>query len=360
MHHVSRIVRITHIMSALGLALGLTAAVLAGSLQETKPEEPTAEAPRKDLPAAEEILTMAVEAMGGQKAFDTIESSYIKSTMAAMGFSIQFDMYTAEPDKLFVRQIIPGVGDGEMGVNGDVAWRRQPMQAYELLDVKDLVDLSDQAHLFEIVPKLREQYTTMQTVDRTEFAGQDCYKVLLAGKRNPKPEEADTKSYALFNAETHLAAGLQNVQPAKGDLPARTSTLRFEDWKPVDELKLKLYRKLIIAQREVELTMTYDEVTFNKVDPAVFAIPEEVQKLLAEKAAAPAPQAGDADPGVSRKTEEMLANLLKQEDVGQLRMIVGILESQLPNTPDEEKADMEYIIRKLKERIEELESGDGD
>ena len=360
MHHVSRIVRITHIMSALGLALGLTAAVLAGSLQETKPEEPTAEAPRKDLPAAEEILTMAVEAMGGQKAFDTIESSYIKSTMAAMGFSIQFDMYTAEPDKLFVRQIIPGVGDGEMGVNGDVAWRRQPMQAYELLDVKDLVDLSDQAHLFEIVPKLREQYTTMQTVDRTEFAGQDCYKVLLAGKRNPKPEEADTKSYALFNAETHLAAGLQNVQPAKGDLPARTSTLRFEDWKPVDELKLKLYRKLIIAQREVELTMTYDEVTFNKVDPAVFAIPEEVQKLLAEKAAAPAPQAGDEDAGVSRKTEEMLANLLKQEDVGQLRMIVGILESQLPNTPDEEKADMEYIIRKLKERIEELESGDGD
>jgi len=345
-------------MPALGVLLGVAAAVCAAPQQETEPAQPAPQPAAKDLPAAEGILKMAIEAMGGQKAFDAIESSYIKSTMAAMGFSIQFDMYTAEPDKLFVRQIVPGVGDGLMGMNGDAAWRKQPMQDYQLLEAKELVDMSDQAHLFEIVPQLEKQYAMMQTVDRVEFAGQDCYKIRLSGKKNAKPEEKDAQSYALFNADTHLAAALQNVQPAREGMPERTSALRFEDWKEIGDLKL--YTKLVIVQNSGELTMSYDEIKFNEVDESVFAVPDEVKKLLEERQAAEAAtEEGEDDAaGVSQQTKDLLEKFLKQDDPAQLRMVVGLLESKVADTPEPEKANMEYIIRKLKERIEELEGGD--
>jgi hypothetical protein len=365
MQHAVRIVDIARRSLALSLTLGLAVPAIAGAMQETQPGGDMVtvpQAPAADLPEAKIILEEAVKAMGGRDVFDAIKSSHIESTLSARGLSLQFDMYTAEPNKLFVRQIIPGMGTGELGINGDVAWRKAPNQPYELVDMKNLVDLSDQAHLFEIVPKLEEQYGMMRTVDRIEFGGADCYKVRLDAKRNAQPEEKNTKYYALFNVDTHLAAGLQNIRPAHDDAPERVSTLYFEDWHPVEDRDLKLYRKLVINEGDAAVTMTYDLVTFNDVDPSVFDIPEEVQALVEAQAAAPRPQeeGEEENAAVSPKMKELLANLLQKDDPDQLRMFVNVLEGQLPSIPEDERAEMEYVIKKLRERIEELEAaGDG-
>ena len=192
MQHASHIISFVRLTLGLGAAFALAVPVPRAAGQETQPEgeEVTVpSAPAADLPEAGEILSRAVKAMGGPDVFESITSSYIKSTLTARGMSLQFEMYTADPDKLFVRQTMPGMGSGDMGINGDVAWQKPPGGQYQLVDAKRFVDLSEQAHLFEIVPRLREQYALMRTVDRVEFGGADCYKVRLEGKRNATPEE---------------------------------------------------------------------------------------------------------------------------------------------------------------------------
>ena len=54
------------------------------------------------------------------------------------------------------------------------------------------------------------------------------------------------------------------------------------------------------------------------------------------------------------RVKQMLAQLQKRTDPAQLEQMSGMMEAMMSQVPEEDRPGMEYIIKKMRERIEEL------
>ena len=80
-----------------------------------------------------------------------------------------------------------------------------------------------------------------------------------------------------FDTETHLPVAVEQSQMTqRGNM---TATTLFQKWKTIG--KLKMFTTLAIEQMGMDLKVTFDEISFEEIDKAVFALPEPVRKLAA-------------------------------------------------------------------------------
>jgi predicted Zn-dependent peptidase len=68
------------------------------------------------------------------------------------------------------------------------------------------------------------------------------------------------------------------------------------------------------------------------------------------------PELAGMDEQTRAGIKQMLGRLAQQTDVGRLQMMAGMMESQKGQAPPDQRAAMEYIVKKVKERIAELEA----
>jgi hypothetical protein len=376
------------ILAALGLGTFASAQqAISQSSSGTKPQAEPAPA-QKDLPKARDIIERAVEAMGGRAAFDAVKSVHVSATMTGGPEGATSDLFSAGREQILLRQGLPNFGQVETGQNGPYMWTKMPGGRYRLLTKEQMIMRAEQARLFWLVPDLQATYETIQTVDRVELADQECYKIKLADRKDIASVQDDRSvRFIYFSVSSGLLVGLETY-PA-GLERAGIITL-FRQWKEFKEPKLTLFTEFQSGQdgRNTR-TLLFNEVEFNEVDEAVFAVPEEVKALFAEQQAkeaarknAPAPPdsspegvgaegqgkdpgSGDVDPELAQFTErerqqiqKTLSAFERQTNPAQLRMIVGILKGQLGNAQTErDKAILEYVLKKLEQRLESLESG---
>jgi len=226
------------------------------------------------LPEAKEILAKAIDAMGGRQAFEEIKSVRISATVTAQGRDSQSTLKAILPDKVLVNQSYPNAPIVvTMGRVGDVAWV-DAMGRVQPADPKRLAQFLDLATIHRTVLDMEREYETIETVGRESIAGQDCYKLRLAGKKEYAPTEGRGDRFAFFNVETGLLAVIDAPQQKS---PQKRAISEYSDWEEFG--KIKLFTKIDAkpSQAGTSKVVKLDDLAFNVVKDDAIQLPESLQ-----------------------------------------------------------------------------------
>lgn len=242
-----------------------------------------AEAPAPQLPAAEEILAKAAEAMGGRTAIDAIESFHYRGTIELLGQNIRSDLHIWwQGGDFFMEQIVPGVGEMRAGKQGDEIWSDDPINGRRTLSGVEAEQHTWASSLL-LAADWERYFDEAKTIAEREIEGdkgitQVVYDVQLTSKSGLTVTMS-------FDAETGLQVGqtFEQITPM-GKQPFE---VRFEDYRDVEGVKIA-FRQVIDAKFQ-QMVQVIDEVELNvEVDASKFAYPRGSSDLVRQ----PAPQEG--------------------------------------------------------------------
>lgn len=272
-----------------GLAVGLMIGGVSvrgqeGGTPPPAPSAPQAE-PKKDLPAGKEIVERHLKAVGGREAIMKHTSRVLKATMSSpmMPGEMQLEMIGAKPNKL-VQKVSTPQGDMIAGFDGKVAWANNAMMGPMLLEGDQAEGLKQQADFYDDAKDL-SRFKSVETVDLVDFEGRKCYKVRLI-----EGENDETIEY--YDAETGMQAG--QVAKQTGMAGEMEVTMVLQEYKEFGGVKSPT--KLIVRAMGMEQVLTVNSIEYDKVEPSVFDLPEEIKALLKEKEAADKPGSGETKP----------------------------------------------------------------
>ncbi len=253
------------------LALACTSTISVA--QETKPETPPPSQPSADLPETRTIIARYIEAIGGKDALLKTVSRHIRGTflVPARGLEGSLEMFRSIPNKLLIRLNIPGMGEITQGFDGQVGFTNSPMQGASILEGNQLRQIGETADFYTELHRA-EKFTSMETVELTEFQGKPCYKVKLVSKTGREFAE-------FFDQQTGLLAGNVGEQESPGRTVEQITV--YSDYKRFGDLLLPT--RTVVRVMDFERVMTYESVEFNTVDETVYELPEEVKALIKPK-----------------------------------------------------------------------------
>jgi len=222
-----------------------------------------------DLPSAKEIINRGIDAMGGEKAINAIQSSMVKAsgTIPGGGEVVSVEMSWMKPNMFLIKQLAPQ--STMAGSDGVVAWTKND-EGYQVIEPELAKQVQSDANMFRMLITMRDESKELKTVERTNYADTDCYKISLI-------DEAGTESFAFFGVEDRLIRGQM--------IPMRRVSATFSDWKA--DADIKFFTKMVMEQPTQALTLTFTKVEFNKLDASLFELPQEVRAMLKEQEAPP-------------------------------------------------------------------------
>ncbi len=262
----------------LGLALALPC-VLLFVTASTARAQATATAPPASaqkpadtaaLPTAQAIIDRHIEAVGGRKALQSHSSVAITGIMEipAAGIKGPIEMHAARPNKMMMKATLAGLGDITEGFDGTTSWSITPMTGPMIATGEELEQKAFGAN-FDRTLGMAHQYESMKTVEKTTFEGRPVYKLALTRKGGA----VDTEFY---DAETGLKAGsIVDVKSAMGTV---TATSVLSDYKKFGDILQPALLKQ--SASGAQIIMTFTEMTYDKVDPAVFELPAPIKALI--------------------------------------------------------------------------------
>jgi hypothetical protein len=250
------------VVCALGFAAPLSAQTATAPAPQAKPAA--------DLPAAEKIIEKYIEAIGGRAAMAAIESIHMKGTLSvpANGMGGTMEMWAAKPNKNLVKQTIAGIGDSTEGFDGTVAWMNSPMSGPMLLTGEQLKQRTADSD-FAALLNPSSRYSAMKTLEKTTFDGKEAYKLSMTRKEGGEDIE-------FYDVSTGLKLG--SVATRKSPMGDITVTSTLSDYQKFGGLLQPMKMKQSVTG--IDIMITFTEVEYNKVDPAVFALPAEIKALI--------------------------------------------------------------------------------
>lgn len=226
--------------------------------------------PAADLPAAEKIIERYIEAIGGRAALEAITSAHMTGTITipANGMTGTMEMWGARPNKMLVNQTITGIGDTAEGFDGTVGWMKSPMTGPMLITGTQLKQrAADADFAASLNPTLR--YSAMKTIEKTTFDGKDAYKLSMT--RREGGEDID-----YYDVATGLKLGsTMTRESAMGPMTVTTTLSDYQKYGAI--LQPKTMKQSLTG---IDIIVSFNTVEFNKVDPAVFALPAEIKALI--------------------------------------------------------------------------------
>lgn len=245
------------------LASGLVLAAFALATRSALLAQP-AGAP---LPAARDIITRHVQAIGGEAAVRRHSSSHARGTFAipAAGLTGGLEMFGAAPNKSLVRITLGAVGEVNQGFDGTTAWQIGPDGA-RTLQGRELSERAEQSDFYgRLFPV--SSYKSMETVEQTDFDGKRAYKLRLVS-------QAGDTAFVYFDVASGLLVGrATDVQTPMGAFQAVTT---FSDYKQFGDVSSPTRITSRIGPQETVITLA--TVDYDQVAPATFAVPAAVKK----------------------------------------------------------------------------------
>ena len=250
-----------------------------------KTSEPTAAVEAVILPTAESLFERSLEVSGAKEALADIETLTSKSVMRipAAGIEGEILVQFQAPNLLRVSQDVPGIGAGVVGYNGTVAWSSDNMVGPRIIEGKERDEFLMDS---EIDSDLRyaHWYPEMTTIGLVEFKGKPAYKVEAISRF----DRTDTK---YFDPETGFLTGESyEVQSPLGPM---TMVLHYQKIKEMGGIMIP---SLTIIETG-PISMETEILTMEKNQPLaedLFALPPEIEELLAEAAEDEAATEGEA------------------------------------------------------------------
>jgi hypothetical protein len=254
-------------LTALGALCLLCALLYAGALSAQ-----AVPAAGDELPSADSIIERFVEASGGEKAIRSIEAMHVQGSMEipGLGQPSQVELFASEGKQMLMVMTLPGLGEMRTGLAGGVAWLDSPMTGPMLLEGEQLEDVVRQADL-QAELHYDDLYESVETVEKTEFAGEAVYKVKLV-------EKDGKETFEYFSVESGLKVGTEGEEsdPMSGGKVFVVTELR--DYREVEGRKMPM--TTVSKAMGQEMVMRFDEVSFGAVESAVFELPEGIKTLV--------------------------------------------------------------------------------
>jgi hypothetical protein len=219
---------------------------------------------------AHAVYERFVEAAGGRTAMQQYESSKAtgKFSLPAQGINGDLEVSAMAPNKLAIRVNIPGIGIIRTGFNGEVGWSINPAVGPMVLDGIMLEQLRQQADF--LGPLNMEAYVdTAEVVAEETFDGRLCQKVRLVTTWGEE-------YFEFYDVATGLLAG--NIRTQESPMGAIEATTVVSDYRDFGGLLVPT--KTVQQVMGMEQIFTISDVTYDMVDPAVFALPKEIQALV--------------------------------------------------------------------------------
>jgi hypothetical protein len=243
---------------------------------QSRPQDPSVapaiEIPKASeaLPSARSILDRHIKAIGGKEAILSHSSTRATGTfsVASAGMTGSVEVMAAKPDRSLVKISIPGVGEILEGYDGKSGWTLSPMTGPMLLEGKQLEEKRYDADFFS---ELHEdsRYTSMTTVEKTEFEGRPCYKVKLVRKNGGE-------DFEFYDVETGLKAG--RIATRETPMGTITGTSVETDYKKFGNiLQATTVKNTMMGMQQVIIIAS---IEYDTVPPAAFEPPAEIKALI--------------------------------------------------------------------------------
>jgi hypothetical protein len=249
-----------------GFALPLSFVLAAGLLVSAEAQAP-ATAP---LPPAQSIIDRHIEAVGGRNAIKGHNSVNIKASVSipANGMTGTIEVFAARPNKTLARTTLAGIGEVAEGFDGTVAWSISPLTGPMLATGEELAQKAFDAN-FDGALGIASRYDAIKTLEKTTFEGRPVYKVALTRKGGGDDIE-------FYDAQTGLKAG--GIMERKNPMGTISVTSALSDYKKFGNL----LQPTVMTQTMsgVQMVTTFTSFEYDKVDPAVFALPAQIKALV--------------------------------------------------------------------------------
>ncbi|HVS13180.1 MAG TPA: hypothetical protein VMV46_04605 [Thermoanaerobaculia bacterium] len=225
----------------------------------------------QDVPSAEQIVQRYLEAVGGEETIRETKGMHQTGTMEmpAMGMSAQLEMFVAPPNLMLMKMDLPQVGAIRTGFDGEVGWVDNPMTGPMLMEGEQLEQAIEQADYYADL-RYDERYASMETVEQVDFAGEPTYKVKLVDHKGKETVE-------YFSVESGLKIGFEGEQTTEMGTMLVVTELR--DYTEIEGRMVPM--ATVSKMMGMEMTMRLDSVSFEPIDPSVFALPENIRTLVA-------------------------------------------------------------------------------
>ena len=188
--------------------------------------------------------------------------------MPSSGVSGTIEVYSAKPNKSFVKLALGGIGDVLEGFDGTVGWSESAITGPMLATGKELeqkkFDAAYDADLHE-----PGRYKSMQTVEKTTFEGRPCYKVSLT-------HVDGTEDVEYYDVQNKLKVG--TVATRDSSMGSVQVTQVYSDYKKFGDLMVPTTMKQ--STTGVQQVLTFTAVEFDNVQPSVFEPPAAIKALL--------------------------------------------------------------------------------
>lgn len=221
------------------------------------------------LPKPDEILARFVKELGGKAAFDKLDSQHVlgKFEMSAQGITGKLEVFAKRQDKLLIKINLPALGEMLQGYDGKIGWMVAPMTGPMVLDGKMLEQSREQAR-FDAVLHAPSEFTSMQTVGRTNFDAKECYQVKLVRQSGQEVNE-------FYDVKTGLLAGSTELQETPlGNISVTAMT---SDYKKFGDLLFAT--RMTQKMGPMAQVMIFEQMDFNSVADPVFDLPSQVKAL---------------------------------------------------------------------------------
>ncbi len=224
------------------------------------------------LPAVEAILNKYVEAVGGKRALEGIQTRVTEATLLRpklvnpSGKPLAIEIYQKAPDKLLA--VVTGV-DGSVtyqGYNGKVGWVKTPTVQREITGV-ELAQMKQQADLYKEL-NLKDQFSTLKVVNKQKIGERDAY-VVEGLNSTGKAEKL------FFDTETGLLVRRVDFNKTMlGPDPVQTD---FLDYREVNGVKLPFTIQIsYLDNNHYGTTRKVSQIRHNvSVDDAKFEMPSK-------------------------------------------------------------------------------------
>jgi hypothetical protein len=239
------------------------AAAAQAPAEQAKPAEPA-------LPSAQSVIDRHIEASGGRKALDAINSVAVKGsvTFPANGMTGTLEAYAARPNKSLSKMTLAGIGEIQEGFDGTTAWSLSPMTGPMIATGEELAQRAFNSN-FDRALGMAAHYESMKTAEKTTFEGRPVYRLELTRKGGGTDIE-------FYDVDTGLKAG--SVTEVKNPMGTITATSALSDYKKFGDLLQPTVLKQ--SASGVQIVMTFTAVEYHKVDPAIFELPTAIKALI--------------------------------------------------------------------------------
>lgn len=222
------------------------------------------------LPPAAEIMERHIKAIGGREALLSRSSVHAvgKVEMPSAGMSGTLEMFAAKPNKTLLHMSLPGIGEVREGFDGTVGWSLNPLTGPTLIQGTQLEQRKLDSDFYSVV-NYDKRYESMTTVEVADFDGRPCYKVRLV-------RPGGGEDFQFYDVKTGLRAGM--ITTRETPMGSMTATMTETDYKPFGGVLQPT--RLNTKVENLQQVMTFEKFEFDKVDPSVFALPDQIKALL--------------------------------------------------------------------------------